>query len=149
MVRTFIPGPGFSVGGINTTAVSAYLHLGPIVSGTLLDRLDVSLVTSGVTILHFSPVLIQSPGENVSTFQSGSAVILPGGATRDGKPAFAITTNGPTVWRFVVPLGLLIRDGPMFLLCAMSSSGGGIIARWNLSLFTLRRGVEKAVEAVE
>ena len=134
-----IPGLGFSSGGFNTTAASTYRHLGPVSPGVLLGHLDVSVVVSGGTVVGFSAVLIQSPDENVTTFQSGSAVISPGGATQDGKPAFGVTFAAAEVWRFVVPIGILVVGGPVFVLCALSSTAGGITALWNLTLFTMRR----------
>ena len=86
--------------------------------------------------MGFSAVLTSSPDENVAAFQGGAALIGVSGATQDGKPAYSINWTGATVWDFVIPLGVVIRTGPRYVLIAMSSTAGGVIVVWNVGLFT-------------
>jgi len=131
-------GPGVSFGGQNVDGGAVYRHVGPIGPGLLLERLEVIAVVGGTSVVFFSSVLTASPTEDEATFRSGSALIGRSGATQNGKPAFGGSMTGAVVWRFVIPLGFRVGGGANFLLCAMSSTTGGIQVHWSVVLFTLR-----------
>lgn len=128
-------GPGWIAGGVTAVGATVYLVLGPVPEGRVLDYLEVFYSVRAATIVSFGAGFSGSAEASQENYERSSNLIQRGGVTLHGKPAVALDHAGAESFRFDVPLGIEVQAGAKYVVCAVSSTAGGVVTLWNVALF--------------
>lgn len=112
---------------VNTTE---YHLLGPWGPGVTLFELVCRYQVEGVAIIGFAAAVTPSPQANLESFATGWRLIQRGEAKLGGFPSVVFDHKAEAINQFVLPIGLTVSSGPLYVVVGATAAAAGIEANF-------------------
>jgi len=130
MGRILVPADG-GVGCLSGSGLgTSYLALGPFGDGTFLDQIELHLLAQADAVgtsWEFTAAIVRGAVVDAGAIRGGRALIDVSNQTKDGQPSILLVTVSPVDVRFILPIGVAVEGGPVWVgVSSLMSSAAGI-----------------------